>query len=41
LTPLEARRHARYVSLGADEGNFIAVSTGKTVAQLVDWCRGE
>jgi predicted esterase len=32
---------ARYVSLGKDEGHFISVSTGKTVAQLLDWCRGE
>jgi predicted esterase len=31
---------ARYVSLGKDEGHFISVSTGKTVAQALDWCRG-
>jgi predicted esterase len=32
---------ARYVSLGGDEGHFSSVSTGKTVAALIDWCRGE
>ena len=32
---------ARYVSLGPDEGHFSSVSTGKTVAQLIDWARGE
>jgi predicted esterase len=32
---------ARFVSLGSDEGHFISPSTGKTVAQLLDWCRGE
>jgi predicted esterase len=32
---------ARYVSLGKDEGHFIAVTTGKTIAELIDWCRGE
>ena len=31
----------RYVSLGADESHFTSVSTGKTIAQLIDWCRGE
>jgi predicted esterase len=31
---------ARYVSLGKDEGHYISVSTGKTVASLLDWCRG-
>jgi hypothetical protein len=31
----------RYVSLGKDESHFTSVSTGKTVAQLIDWCRGE
>jgi predicted esterase len=30
---------SRYVSLGKDEGHFISVSTGKTVAQVIDWCR--
>jgi predicted esterase len=32
---------ARYVSLGKDESHFTSVSTGKTVAQLIDWCRGQ
>jgi predicted esterase len=32
---------ARYVSLGKDEGHFIAVSTGKMIAELIDWCRGD
>jgi hypothetical protein len=31
---------ARFVSLGSDEGHFTSVSTGRTVAQLIDWCRG-
>jgi hypothetical protein len=31
---------ARYVSLGKDEGHFLSVSTGKMVAQALDWCRG-
>jgi predicted esterase len=30
---------SRYVSLGEDEQHFISVSTGKTVAQVIDWCR--
>jgi predicted esterase len=30
---------SRYVSLGKDESHFISVSTGKTVAQVIDWCR--
>jgi predicted esterase len=30
----------RYVSLGVDESHFTSVSTGKIVAQLIDWCRG-
>jgi hypothetical protein len=30
---------ARYVSLGSDEGHFTSVSTGRIVAQLLDWCR--
>jgi predicted esterase len=29
----------RYESLGQDEGHFTSVSTGKIVAQLVDWVR--
>jgi hypothetical protein len=29
----------RYVSLGEDESHFTSVSTGKTIAQLIDWCR--
>jgi predicted esterase len=32
---------ARYVSLGDDEGHYVPVVAGKTIAQLVDWCRGE
>lgn len=32
---------ARYVSLGADEGHFIGVATGKTIAKLIDGLRGE
>jgi predicted esterase len=32
---------ARFASLGADEGHFTSVSTGRVVAQLIDWCRGE
>jgi predicted esterase len=31
---------ARFASLGHDEGHFTSVSTGRTVAQLIDWCRG-
>jgi predicted esterase len=31
---------ARFASLGRDEGHFTSVSTGRTVAQLIDWCRG-
>jgi predicted esterase len=31
---------ARYVSLGNSEGHFISPSTGNTVAELIDWCRG-
>jgi predicted esterase len=31
---------ARYASLGRDEGHFTSVATGRTVAQLIDWCRG-
>jgi predicted esterase len=31
----------RYVSLGMNESHFTSVSTGKIVAQLIDWCRGE
>jgi hypothetical protein len=30
---------ARYVSLGSDESHFTSVSTGRIVAQLLDWCR--
>jgi hypothetical protein len=30
----------RYQSLGADESHFTSVSTGKTIAWLIDWCRG-
>jgi hypothetical protein len=40
----QLRRHgidARYVSLGTDESHFSSVSTGKTVAELIDWCRGQ
>jgi len=32
---------ARYVSLGKDEGHFTSVSSGKVIAQLIDWCRSE
>jgi predicted esterase len=32
---------ARYESLGKEESHFSSVSTGKIVAQLIDWCRGE
>jgi hypothetical protein len=30
---------ARFVSLGKDESHFASVSTGKTIAELIDWCR--
>jgi predicted esterase len=30
----------RYASLGKEESHFTSVSTGKVVAQLIDWCRG-
>jgi hypothetical protein len=32
---------ARYVSLGDDEGHYVPVIAGKTIAQLVDWVRGD
>lgn len=32
---------ARYVSLGSDESHFTSVATGKAIAELIDWCRGE
>jgi predicted esterase len=31
---------ARFASLGREEGHFTSVSTGRTVAQLIDWMRG-
>jgi hypothetical protein len=32
---------ARFVSLGKGESHFSSVATGKTIAQLIDWCRSE
>ncbi len=32
---------ARWQSMGKEEGHFSSVSTGKTMAELVDWARGE
>ena len=32
---------SRYVSLGKDESHFSSVGTGRTIAQLIDWCRGD
>jgi predicted esterase len=32
---------ATYASLGHDESHFTSVSTGKTIAELIDWCRAE
>jgi predicted esterase len=30
---------SRYASLGKDESHFSSVATGRTIAQLIDWCR--
>jgi predicted esterase len=32
---------SRYVSLGKDESHFSSVATGRTIAELIDWCRGD